>query len=170
MPLALVPMVFMLHAALIVAVGWFLFAFTVYKKTTQNHAIELKVKTDADARSQQVRVDIEANAQARTFFSQHERLLQDSAAVAPYLPRLLTALPTSQKVVRVSLRRVDDAREKGEMLLRVEMANEGPITSQTLAAFQDDLSRHGFTPSNLATRSDARKNYLEGRIAPKPAK
>lgn len=167
MPIAMVPLVFMVHAALLIAIGWFAVTFTIFKKTNEAYTVQMRAKTVADARSQQVRTDIEANTRARAFFSQHERLLQETTAVAPVVSRLMAALPANQKVVRVSLRRADDAREKGEMLLRVEMANEGPLTSQTLSAFQDELIRRGFSPSNLATRSDSRKNYIEGRITPK---
>ena len=167
MPIAMVPLVFLVHVALFITLGWFGFTFMVYKQTNQNFAVETKAKVEADARSQQVRADIEANTRARAFFSQHERLLQDTSAVSPLIPRLMAALPANQKIVRVSLRRADDAREKGEMLLRVEMANEGPLTSQTLSTFQEELIRRGFAPSNLAPRSDSRKNYVEGRITPK---
>lgn len=167
MPLVLVPLVFLLHVALLVSAGWFGFAFMISKKTSQNYAIELSAKAEADARGQQVRADIDANTRARSFFSQHERLLREATSVAPLIPRLMAALPASQKIVRVSLRRADDARENGEMLLRVEMANEGPLTSQTLSSFHEELTRRGFAPSNLATRTDSRKNYIEGRVTPK---
>lgn len=169
MPPLLVPLVFLMHVGLIVAIGWGGFSYTIYKKTNEQYAARMQAKTEADAKGKQVRDDIEANTRARAFFSEHERLLKDAPPIAPVLSQVLPALPAGQKIVRVSLRRADDAREKGEILLRVELVNEGQISSQTINAFNDELIRRGLSPTNIAARSDARKNYIEGRITPKAA-
>lgn len=164
MPLVFVPMVFFLHVAIFAATAFFGVTFAINKKISAEHANQTKIKAEADARSRQVHNDIEANNKAKEFFVTQQQLLKEVGSVSPVVPLVMGSLPESEKVVRLSLRRADDASKKGEMLLRVDMVNEGPITSTALRSFQEMLIKKGVTPVNMASRSDSKKNYFEGRI------